>query len=546
MPMQRLVLDDFSGGINSRTDPHQRGPGTWQALFGMVLESDGALRTQWAQQQIGDDVRDLAPTDTGRTVTWLRLLAALSNYFLVMRTDGPGGIHYWWVKMPTSAVDDPTTQALTWTRLATLDDEDLEDVAIVTVPRDVVSGTGIGHQSGLLLHQGRGGSNTDAVVLYEISPATLGVEAYTNFYPTSTSVDAVPRAKYGTMWDDRLVLAGGVEYADDEGVAFGAGNASEYRNYLWLSEAGNVVRYDPQGVYAVGTPRGQIVGVFPTDAGLLVFKDEHIGVWLLRGTASSFTVEPLHSGVAATKHICFWGHTNTVCWVDATGQVWQTNGSDVLRLDNDALPWDRPDSTWDIEAMGPYLLVGRDNQLFCLAAFGDDTASWTELQPISPALGITGLQANGDQTYYGSGTTVGRFNRREAGVSWVRGDLPNSGQVSAFVESGPISDLIDGRTHDRVHFHRLGMRAYLRGGTQRHAYLEMQDRSYYTDVSEADWYWEVGTWDDQLTGRTELVGRAPGPMDQGRVYADLIGDWELYDFTVWYAAAAERRMAGRT
>lgn len=523
--MEQLVLDDFSGGINNRPDPTVYSPRQWRTIEGMVLEDDGNLRSQWVSQRVGTAF-------SGRAIAWFRSLRTEYNRFGIVGCDD-GTV--WYMVLPLSGVDDAAGAVLAWTQLAGID-ADVLPVAEVVVPNQNT----LGHQMGLLLHNDGYAANTNAYIVYESADGVLSADTYTEFYPPDIDTDAIPKAQTGCMWDDRLVLAGNVEWAADEDVQFAVNNRQVRRSYIWLSEAGQVTRFDPLSVYAVGSPEGKIVGVFPIDAGLLVFKDGPDGVWLLRGTASNFSIEPLHTGVAVWPYITYWGYTNTVCWIDATGQIWHTNGSDVLRLDGDQLVWGRPSQEGQsIVGFGPYVVVSRGGELWAMAGFPDDSAAWTKLDTSWTSGTPFDLFASGDQMYFvaNDGAQLYRFNRRTENVSWERGETP-VGPATNRVVSAPLSALA-GRHRD-VAWHRVGYRMFNHSET-----------ACTPHVDEFTSWWQPALAPDFTP--SPQTAQAPagevfrrmvpmfGPSHEASVEWTCLGDVTLYDLEVWFTPGKAAR-----
>lgn len=107
--MNKLTLDDFSGGLQELTAAEDFTPRQWSQLKGIVPSSSQVFETQWPVQTIG----------TGGTNANMRAVFPLSceaGLFLVaIKTDGT----LWWCSAPAHDATFTTANAKTWSQITT-------------------------------------------------------------------------------------------------------------------------------------------------------------------------------------------------------------------------------------------------------------------------------------------------------------------------------------------------------------------------------------------------------------------------------------------
>lgn len=107
--MNKITLDDFSGGLQELTSAEDFTPRQWSQLKGIVPSSSQVFETQWPVQTIGtgatnDDMRAVFP------------LTCESGVFLTaIKDDGT----LWWCKAPDNDAAYSVANAVTWTQITT-------------------------------------------------------------------------------------------------------------------------------------------------------------------------------------------------------------------------------------------------------------------------------------------------------------------------------------------------------------------------------------------------------------------------------------------
>lgn len=289
-------------------------------------------------------------------------------------------------------------------------------------------------------------------------PSRVGYRTWENRLPSGSGPvpNAMPKANVAATWGDYLVL-GDIVWKADPSKPLDEGNAARYPHALWFSEPGAFDKWDELEVQFTGQRSGgnRVVGLFPVEAGLLVASTS--GMYLFRGTPQENSKEELRVGVGPSdqKKVTYWPLKGTVVWMDARGQVWQTDGETFSRLD-DPLP--EPPNTWNPEPPDPqqsldsvtaideYLLVSRGGRLFALYAAGERGA-WSELN--GPA--AAGLYSFRGSMYSRSGQGLYRWGLQLPGQRGQRDRQPVASEVVTPTLAG--SD-----PHEVSFWHRFGVR----------------------------------------------------------------------------------------
>lgn len=360
--MEQVVAHDFTGGIAARLASTQFSDRQWSELYGVVLESDAELRTQWPWQQVsdGEQFADMFHADD----------------LLVGITDG-GAVR-------AAPVPDPAGNPLTaWSDVG-VSRPDGRLLSLVPLPRDA----GQGFVTAVLVNSADMGGTAVAVYDGPSGPASLEFE---NRFPNSPSDEgSMPRGNVATMWGDLLVL-GNIEWLEDEDEPFSASNRARYPNALWFSRPGQPDRWDLLDVVFTGVRDGQgvptVVGLQPTEQGLMVLTTA--GIYLLRGSPSNFDYEEVRPGLSPSRNatVGWWAPSGAAAWVSSTGWVWHSDGVNFLRLDEPLGLPSKVDPDGFCLGWDDYLLAGVGSRVFVFRLLGDGGA-WTELHvpglPVRP------------------------------------------------------------------------------------------------------------------------------------------------------------------
>lgn len=102
--MQKLTVNDFSGGIQESTIPDDFSDRQWAQLKGFIPASETMFETQWAQQRIG-------AASTFQSVYPLE--SSIGTFLVAIKTDGT----VWWCKAPALDATYSTTGAVSWTQI---------------------------------------------------------------------------------------------------------------------------------------------------------------------------------------------------------------------------------------------------------------------------------------------------------------------------------------------------------------------------------------------------------------------------------------------
>lgn len=458
------VLDGFRGGLAARRAAVEFGEEQWAKLHGFVVEDGGVLRSQWPLQEIMG-IED---------VVALGVYQGPGETPFLVAVQGTGEVK-WREAPPDGAESGSTDLSATWHPLlnesgvAISPGAGVRPLTSVPLETDVLAHADGGLRPALILNT-IGLSDTGLVwFVYEAdTPATeeerlramnLGSAAK---WPVDDATNASPKAEYGTLWSGVLVL-GDIEWKADPDLALSETNKIRYRNGLWVSVPGEPLLFDPLSVLFIGESNTRISGLLPTEQGLLVFTTslEGLGgVHILRGTPDAFILEPLHIGIGVSPGQTGWQDTNTYCWVTDAGEVWQSDTSEVRRLDRQGLGVDRQKSPRDgVKSFGPWLLAVRERRMFVLRVLDDSrTAAWTEanVDSLQGPVDMRFAHESGQSVYFLAGKHVYRFTRADirTGVS-ERGETP-LGLVDLSVGSRTLQT---GKGHHKTFWHRVGIRA---------------------------------------------------------------------------------------
>ncbi|WP_289294361.1 hypothetical protein, partial [uncultured Reyranella sp.] len=284
----------------------------------------------------------------------------------------------------------------------------------------------------------------------------LGVESYPRF--PSGNDPFIPPANVGTMWGDFLVL-GDIRWINNESSGFSSSNQRSHPNGLWFSDPIDIGKWDTLDVTFVtfyddiGTGNIAVRDLQQVDQGLMAIT--HSGVALLAGYADDYVYEPLRpgTGAATSRTATYWSQTGAVCWIDAGGRLWATNGQEFSHVNEGTGLPARKDVATDVEAFLGHLLVAHaDGRLLALRAL-EAEGVWTELVPPSP--GVRQLTATGGVIYWlDDAGRCWRFTLSDA-----RDD--ERGQVDgANVELRLATRTVErGGGHETSMWHRAGIRA---------------------------------------------------------------------------------------
>lgn len=519
------VLADFTGGQTSRTASMEFADNQWAKLKGFVLEERGRLRSQWALQKIGG-VSGIEHFGTYFGHSGTLYLVAVKSDGTIEYAAAPGTD-----VLSTDAAIDPT-----WTAVGVTSPSS-DRRALTTIKLRDESSAGL--RSGLLLGSIHEGDSSEAVILYENDAGDdLVLKEESDRWPVDDTEDAMPKGQYAEVWNGVLVL-GDIEWKDDSDGALEADNKKRHRNGLFLSKSGDPFRWDPLNVLLIGEPHERIAGLHQTDAGLLVFTDGGVrygGVYLLRGTPDSYSLETVRTGVGASSKQANWAHTGSAVWVNAKGEVHQTDGKQVIRLDSSLGIGGRLADEDGCAAFGPYLLVQRDQRVFVLAAVDQEGATWTELAvPDIGTLDMTsGTGASPEAFYFVVGGELFRWNAV---------DLDDDSERGGGTEGLPdltvgTRTLEQGSGHEKANWRALGIRATAGHDSPQAATIEkvvlyagpaLDD---HTPSLERGWETDLVEADERL--RFQAKHRGIGPSNEFSADVVFTGDVVVEQLAVFY------------
>jgi hypothetical protein len=397
--MKPLYLDDFSGGLAEVRSPSGATTGTLARAHGLIVESPVEMRTQWQLQEFA-----------AHSFTAIQGFAShRADYLVGIKADGT----VWWTTHPTADADVPT---VSWTQFSALtptpnirflgeipfeaSQQTITNVNPVSGDPTSLDVTLYG-KSALLLNNIS--TSTSPVVIYESVVGTLAAFTYTDKYPALVphptienfnipKTGVMPNANVGVTWGDRVVLAD-ISWFASTGTdqTLGPSTVKRYINAMWFSEPGAVDTYDPLNVVVPVSSDSRIVSLKVVDVGLLIVTTSSSGadgLVLLRGTPSNFRVETLRAGLVAPRRVALnhkpvaahWAETGTVVFVDEMGGVWQTNGTEVLRIDGLTLAplVSAPTDDDHVVPVGQWLFWASGNRLMVMRALRS-MGAWTEV-----------------------------------------------------------------------------------------------------------------------------------------------------------------------
>jgi len=455
--IEQVDLDDFSGGVGygkyAATDFTER---QWGQIEGFILENPEQIRSQWGIQQVS------ASTD----LIWaVQYVGRTKRYIIAMTTLGQ--VKY--MIQPPSQDSAATTKAKVWTNLGTAIDPKLRPLCVIPVHRDDTNGW----RGGVLLNAININGSTDAnyVVTQSLTDETLEFITYTSHYPNLTgevpTSDHMPLAKVGTMWNDFLVL-GNVEYYKDPAGTLDYTNRMRYKNGMWISQGGDPTAYHPQDIIVLSDPELRINQLVPIDEGLLIFTDagpsNNGGVFILRGNPGDddFELEALRMGMGVEGNADYWPESGAVGYLTSSGEVWHTDGREFARIDSDHFGLPRTvDSRDFVSAYNSWLVVCKQGQMFCFAAFEDDGA-WATL--IAPESGYALWRHHAGQSLYMvmeviDGDDEGVLYRFNQYVDENAPSTSERGQIDGVDQTLTVATrTLDSGPHERTHWHRAGVR----------------------------------------------------------------------------------------
>lgn len=501
MAIERIAMPDFTGGQVPRLAATDFSERQWASIRGLVLEDTTRLRSQWPCQKVGAEVGFV---ELGTTGTASRLIAK--------KADGT----FWWARYPLSGATFTETRAVVWTQIAAIAADPTLNIVCQVPYRDADSG--VGFQQGLLVNSRERAGN--AYVIYPtgtFEAPGVGVASYPK-YP-SGATPFIPPANVGAMWGDFLVL-GDIRWLADETAGFSSTNDKRHPNRLWFSDPTDIGKWDVLDTVSVtfyddiGSGNVAIRDMAQVEDGLLVIT--HSGVALLRGTADVFDKESLRAGTGAAqrKTATYWSQIGAVCWVDAGGRLWSTNGVEFSHLnEGTALPARKDVATECEQFLGHLLVAHEDGRLLALRAL-ETEGIWYELVP--PSAGVKSIVTTGGVTYW----------LDDAGQCW-RFTLSSSldaerGKVDgANVELRLASRTVSrGGGHETSFWHRAGLRAKGPGAVKS---VTLRPGPA-LDVAQPTLTHALNvTMDD----RYEVVVRGHGPSKEASVDVRLEGDLEI-------------------
>lgn len=398
---------------------------------------------------------------------------------------------------------------------------------------------------------------------------------------------ALPRARVACMWDDFLVL-GDIEWsAGTVGATTQAQvNAltfKQYSNYIWIGNAQDPSMFQVQFPVAVAEDGAKIVGLFPTDEGLLVLTNHtygQSGVVLLRGSADTYWASPETDGftreliaplnVTTAKQDplfndvgCMWPERQSVLFVADRGSLYQYRGGRVQNISPKSEPFE-PQARLGTEAEGHVAVAGglvyysNGTGTYAMRTYGDDGA-WTEIALPSKPDYITPV---GDgvvfvrevQSFIAHIRTfefVG-LNTTAAGGKTLAPTVALDEPISAsYVIPSPLVDpgVLRLRTrslgvetpHVEKWWHQVGLvvRSEATQPMRRGAVKSVTSRGYLENGEVVEY---KVTLEQPIASSSpvEIVVPGFGPAPSCEVEVEITGDVTIERVTVWYDPATER------
>lgn len=499
--IERIVMADFTGGQVPRLNASDFSERQWANIRGLVLEDPERLRSQWPCQRIGAGADGFV--DFG----------VVLGVLVAKKADGT----FWWAPYPLSFLTFDQTRAIEWTQITSIT-ADPELRILGQVPFRDPDSTGVGFTEGLLIN-GRDRAGDAYVIVSTGSSQTPSISTFAYPKYPSGGDPFIPPGDVATMWGDFLVL-GDIRWLDDEGGAFSASNERKHPNALWFSDPTDIGKWDVLDVTFVsfydniGSGNIAVRDMQQVDLGLMVIT--HSGLALLAGTADDFVFEPLRAGTGAARRgtATFWSQTGSVCWIDAGGRLWATNGQEFSHVNEGTGLPARKDVATDCEAFLGHLVVAHaDGRMLALRAL-ETEAIWTELIP--PTQGVNSLT-----------TTGGIINwLDDAGACWRFTLSDVLDHERGMLDGVPTELRLATRTvergggHETSMWHRAGIRAKGPGKVKRITLrpgpaLDPDQPTLHHDVDRA------------MDRRFDLVVRGHGPSAEASVDVRLEGDLQV-------------------
>jgi hypothetical protein len=178
--MQRVDINDFTGGIEEQFAADNFSDRQWAKLKGFVMDTDLTMRTQWAAQSVGGST---AITSGAKSVSGFT--GSSNSYLVAISNDGD----IWWAIAPSDTANYTVSNAASWTKITGLTaNPDYRFITEMLLPLD-----GIGEVNALLIHCAAG--TTSAIAIYE-NDLTGGIATKTwdRFYPVDQPqlIDPLP------------------------------------------------------------------------------------------------------------------------------------------------------------------------------------------------------------------------------------------------------------------------------------------------------------------------------------------------------------------
>lgn len=504
--IENIALDDFTGGWIPRLSASHFSERQWAKMYGLVLEDNTRMRSQWALQQIS-------------TTTGFDEIGYVDGRLVARKSDGT----FWWTSNPNSQLTSTDTQSKTWTEITGIPaNTSLHIICQVPIGRD---DTTVGYNQALLIN-GRDRGDVSAWAVY-FPGGGASLREFSARWP-SESGDTMPPANKGVMWGDSLVL-GDIRWLDDEDSTLSDTNHRTHPSAVWFSAGGKLTEWDVLdtvwATFAFSPGGSEVRSMVPIDAGLLVFTGA--GIALLRGDPSHFEFEPLRTGLSCRGPAAFWPELGSAAWIDNAGQVWHTNSEDFSRLTDVGLDLERTSGEDDdVCPLGEYLLYAHQGSLYCLKSM-EYEGVWTELIPPTSG-GVYAFKQIGDQAVMlDSGGAVFRFNRRDT-LDDNGTTVSERGQIDGVDVEPRVATrtMTRGGGHRSQMWHRAGIRTD-GTGTVKKAVLRPGPA---LDASQNTM--EVAL-NESASDRYDKVVRAHGPSVEASVEWVLAGDVTVEQVEWW-------------
>lgn len=392
------ILNDFSGGQAQYYHPADFRDNEWAELRGLMFTSPRHLRTQFEIQLMEE-----LPEGQGVSFGLIREVENSRDY-LVRKHDAETGDEHFYIAQinPSGTGGGPATFGstsdvpLTWEEVTDTDDGDdtysvdIEARFLCKMRMNTATSTGV-FEAALYNWIPLVPVAADTSYLVWVDDLTGTVKDDLDPFPDGTEespATGMPFANRGVMWGDSLVL-GDVMWKDDPSAAFDINNAVRQPNTLWISEPGDVTKWDILNVIHMGSSNDVIQGLVPLERGLLVLTagpgEGGGGVYLLEGDAGEFAVRTLRSEMDIQQNsAALWPYTGTAVWLTLDDKVMQCDGEEVHSLtQNYPFGLDHETAITDhgISPYNEHLLVWLNEDLWCFTAF-DETGegAWTRLE----------------------------------------------------------------------------------------------------------------------------------------------------------------------